>query len=269
MKARDCIYITGGSSGIGLGLAHHYAGSGCDVVLLARDQAKLDAAVDSCRKIQISPAQKIVGVSLDITAYSSLPTECDDVIAQHGVPDLIILCAGVAGNKMFLDTPAAEFDRIVDINLAGSREVARAVLPGMLLRGTGQIAFVSSMAGLTGIYGYSAYSASKFAVTGLTQALRQELAGTGVSVHLICPPEVNTPMIAAESADAVPQTRFLKDLVGTLEPDIAATKIARGLRRRKAVVVPGIRAGVMIWAARHFPEIFARSCELLVRWKFG
>ena len=76
-------------------------------------------------------------------------------------------------------------------------------------------------------------------------------------------------MIAAEYADAVPQTRFLKERVGTLEPDLAATKIARGLRRRKAVVVPGIRAVVMIWASRHFPEIFARSCELLLRCKFG
>ena len=106
-------------------------------------------------------------------------------------------------------------------------------------------------------------------MTGLSQALRQELAGTGVSVHLVCPPEVDTPMIAAESPTAVPQTRFLKDLVGTLQPEVAARKIARGLRRRKAVIVPGFRAGLMVWMARHFPGILARCSELLLRWKFG
>lgn len=269
MSPRQCVYITGGSSGIGLGLARFYASEGCDVVLLARDRAKLDVAADSCRKVAASPEQNICGVSLDITAYESLPAEFDEVVALHGLPDLVILCAGVSGNKTFLETTADEFDQIVNINLAGSREVARALLPSMLQRGSGQIAFVSSMAGLTGIYGYSAYSASKFAVTGLSQALRQELAGSGVTVHLLCPPEVDTPMIAAESSTAVPQTRFLKDLVGTLQPDVAAKKIAGGLRRRKPVIVPGFRAGLMVWMARHFPGMFAKCSELLLRWKFG
>lgn len=76
--------------------------------------------------------QNIVGMSLDIIAYDGLPAECEKVIELHGLPDLVILSAGVAGNKTFLDTTAAEFDRIVEINLAGSREVARAFLPPML-----------------------------------------------------------------------------------------------------------------------------------------
>jgi 3-dehydrosphinganine reductase len=263
------VYITGGSSGIGLALAHFYAQRGDDIVLLARDQKKLDAAISSCKRMSVSSSQVIEGESLDITAYRSLPAAMEKVIARNGLPDLLILCAGVAGNKRFLDTTAEEFDRIVDINLAGSREVARAVLPGMLERGSGQIAFVSSMAGLIGLYGYGAYSASKFAVTGFAQALRQELAGSGVSVHVICPPEVNTPMIAAESQASVPQTRFLKDLVGTMEPEVAAVKIARGISKHKAVVIPGVRASMMVWTARHFPELFARSSELLLRWKFS
>jgi 3-dehydrosphinganine reductase len=263
------VYITGGSSGIGLALAHFYAQRGDDIVLLARDQEKLDAAVSSCKRMSVNTGQVIEGESLDITAYRSLPAAMEKVIARNGLPDLLILCAGVAGNKRFLDTTAEEFDRIVDINLAGSREVARAVLPGMLERGSGQVAFVSSMAGLIGLYGYGAYSASKFAVTGFAQALRQELAGSGVSVHVICPPEVNTPMIAAESQASVPQTRFLKDLVGTMEPEVAAVKIARGISKHKAVVIPGVRASMMVWTARHFPELFARSSELLLRWKFS
>jgi 3-dehydrosphinganine reductase len=269
VTAKKRIYITGGSSGIGLGLARHYASAGNDLVLLARDQSKLDAAVSACRDLAVNAGQVIAAVSLDITAYDKLAMRMDSVVFDYGSPDLLILSAGIAGNKIFLDTSAAEFDRMVDINLAGSREVARTLLPAMLQRGSGQIAFVSSIAGLMGIYGYSAYSASKFAVTGLSQALRQELAGTGVSVHLVCPPEVNTPMIQAESLAAVPQTRFLKDLVGTLEPDVVARKIARGIDRRKALIVPGVRAGLMVWTSRHFPGLFAWSSERLLRWKFG
>jgi 3-dehydrosphinganine reductase len=265
---KKCVYITGGSSGIGLGLARFYASAGDDVILLARDREKLAGAVSDCRQVAANSEQIIAGESLDITAYPGLPTAVDELVGRHGLPDLVLLCAGVAGNKRFLDCSAAEFDLMMDINLAGSREVVRALLPAMLQRDSGQLAFVSSMAGLVGMYGYSAYSASKFAVNGLAQSLQQELAGTGVSVHVICPPEVNTPMIAAETAQAVPQTRFLKDLVGTLEPDEAARKIAAGLDRRRLVIIPGFRARLVAWSARHFPAIFSKSIALLLRWKF-
>lgn len=215
MKRKN-VYITGGSSGIGLALARVYARAGDSVVLLARDASKLDRAVRECRALAINTEQSVAAASLDITAYDQLQANMDATVAEHGLPDLLVLSAGVATNKTFMDKSRAEFDWLVDVNFAGSRETARTVLPAMLSRGSGQIAFISSSAGLVGLYGYSAYSASKFAVTGFVQALRQELVGTGVSVNLVCPPEVATPMIAAESATALPQTRFLKDLVGTL-----------------------------------------------------
>ncbi len=267
--ASELIYITGGSSGIGLSLARLYAGQGSDVVLIARNATKLGTAVAECEGLRTSAVQKVTGVSLDITDYENLAARFNGVMEEHGVPNLVILCAGTAANATFLDTSADAFDDVMNINFAGSRELVRQVLPPMLQRGSGKIGLVSSMAGLTGIYGYSAYSASKFAVNGLAQALSQELDGTGVSVHVICPPEVNTPMIEAESASAVPQTRFLKDLVGTMEPDVVAVKIARGLQRGKEMIVPSFRAKVMAGLARHFPTLFAWCSQQLLRWKFG
>ena len=217
----------------------------------------------------MNPAQIIAAESADITAYETLPDVMSTVIDRHGLPDLAILSAGVATNSTFLHTPAAEFDRMVNINLSGSREVARALLPGMLQRGSGKVAFVSSIAGLMGTYGYSAYAASKFAVTGMAQALRQELAGTGVSVSLICPGEVNTPMIAAEAEDCLPQTRFLKDLLGTMEPDEVAEKIAGALRKNREVIVPGYRANVVIFYGAalpwHFCALFRLAAALEVQ----
>jgi short-subunit dehydrogenase len=268
VSSRKIVWITGGSSGIGLALARHYARSGCDIVLLARDPGKLQNAAAECSALGASSEQVISGEPVDVTDSENLPAVAEGLIAARGLPDLVILSAGAAANDTFLDTPPAVFDDLMNINLGGSREVARAVLPGMCERGSGQIAFVCSLAGLMGIYGYSAYSASKFAVTGLVQALRQELAGSGVDIQLVCPPEVDTPMVAAEAAHAVPQTRFLKDLVGTMQPDVVAGKIARGIERRKSVIIPGFRAGLMAWCGRHFPGLFERGSALLLRWRF-
>ncbi len=254
---------------MGKGLAQFYAAQGNDLVLLARDTAgHLQQAVDSCREIAPDPGQTIVAEFLDVTAFDTLQSDMNQLMAQFGVPDLLILCAGVAINSTLLDTPREKFDRVVEVNLAGSRETARAVLPAMIERRAGQIVFFSSMAGMLGIYGYSAYCASKFAVNGLVQALRQELLDTGVSVNLVCPPEVQTPMIAAEAGSILPQTRFLKDLGGTLQPEVAVQRIARGIDRNKALIIPGARANMMAWIARHFPWLFGKTSELLLRWKF-
>lgn len=261
------VFITGGSSGFGLELARFYAQAGNDVLLLARGEEKLQSAVASCSDC-CREGQTFAGETLDITAFDALPARMEALMSRYGVPDILILSAGAAFNKTFLDTGREEFDWLVNTNLAGSREVVRAVLPGMLARGSGQIAFISSLAGLIGVYGYSAYSASKFALTGFSKALRQELFGTGVSVNLVCPPEVDTPLVEEEASGILPQTRFIKDMTGTLSAAVAAKKIAAGLNRNKMLIIPGLEANLTAKIARHFPRLFSKSTELLLRWKF-
>jgi short-subunit dehydrogenase len=265
---RQQVWITGGSSGIGLALGAHYVKRGSNLVLLARDAKKLQTAVEVCSAGLDGESQRVVGEPVDVTDYERLPHRVQALIAARGTPDLLIHCAGSAVNGTFLETSGPGFDNLMDVNLSGSREFSRLVLPDMLQRGSGQIVFVSSMAGLTGIYGYTAYCASKFAVTGFALALRQELAGSGVSVHLVCPPEVATPMIAEEAESVLPQTRFLKDLVGTLSPEAAAVKIARGISRRKRVIIPGLRAGIVAWTAQHFPGLFESAGNVLLHRRF-
>lgn len=268
MSRTKRVYITGGSSGIGLALARIYAKAGDDLVLLARDGSKLSAAVAECEALRVRADQTVAGEPLDVSDFETLPDRLRELVAAHGLPELLILSAGIVANKSFLDTSREEYDRVMEVNLSGSREVARGVLPGMLARGSGQIAFIGSSAGLVGIYGYSAYAASKFALTGFVQALHQELTGTGVSVNLVCPPEVDTPMVAAEAESALPQTRFLKNLAGMLSADDAAAQIARGLASNRAVVIPGLRARLLLGFARHFPGLFRLSSTMLLRAKF-
>jgi len=264
MKAGRSVYITGGSSGIGLSLARRYAQCGDDVVLIARNQAKLDSAVAECKAVASSEQQVIVGISLDISDLDNLQASVDTITGEYGQPDLLILSAGIAGNKTFLDMDSREFDDMMALNFSASREFARCVLPAMLDRGQGQIAFISSMSGLMGVYGYSAYCASKYAVTGFVLALQQELYGTGVSASLICPSEVATPMIAAEADSVLPQTRLLKDLAGTMSPDKAADLIIKGIKKNKPIVITGFVANLFDFTHRVFPGLFRRITRLVI-----
>lgn len=264
MMPKACVFITGGSSGIGLSLAKRYAQTGDDIILIARDQTKLDDAVDECKACAEGGHQTIVGVSLDLSNTENLQNGVDKITRDHGQPDLLILCAGIAGNKTFLQMNSAEFDAMMAINFTASREMARCVLPAMLKKGRGQIVFVSSMSGLMGVYGYSAYCASKYAVTGFVKALQQELYGTGVNAILVCPSEVSTPMIAAEADTVLPQTRLLKDLAGTLSPDKAAEIIIKGIRKNKDLVITGFTSRLFDFFNRVFPSTFRAITRMII-----
>lgn len=264
MKTKQRVYITGGSSGIGLSLAIRYARNGDDVILLARNQDKLDEAAGLCRTATLSDNQVIASVSLDVSELNTLQEKMNAITEEYGQPDLLILSAGTAGNKTFLDMDSEEFDNMMALNFSASREMARCVLPVMLERDRGQIAFVSSTAGLMGVYGYSAYCASKYAVTGFVTALQQELYGTGVSATLVCPSEVATPMIAAESDSVLPQTRLLKDLGGTLSPEKAADIIFQGIRKKKTIVLTGFVSHLFDFTNRVFPWVFRRITQITI-----
>ena len=266
MATAHTVYITGGSSGIGLALAERYARAGDNLVLLARNQAKLDTAVQGLRAITASAQQIVVGVSLDVSDTAALPSAMAKIAHQYGLPDVLILSAGDGVNARFLDTPASEFERLMTVNFIGSRELARAALPDMLQRKAGHIVFISSMAGIFGIYGYTAYAASKFAVRGLVESLQQEMYGSGVVISLICPGEVATPMIAGESAGVLPQTRLLKDLAGTLSIDRAADLMFKAISKRKALIIPGALPQLMDWTHRHLPGVFRWACRLAIAW---
>ena len=264
MKTKQRVYITGGSSGIGLSLAMRYAQNGDDIILLARKQDKLDEAVRLCRAEVLGDNQVIAGISLDISKFNTLQENMNAITNEYGQPDLLILSAGIAGNKTFLDMNSAEFDTMMAVNFSASREMARCVLPAMLERGHGQIAFISSTAGLMGVYGYSAYCASKYAVTGFVTTLQQELYGTGVRATLVCPSEVATPMIAAESDSVLPQTRLLKDLGGTLSPEKAADIIFQGIRKKKTIVLTGFVAHLFDFTNRVFPWLFRKITQITI-----
>jgi 3-dehydrosphinganine reductase len=183
------VFITGGSSGIGLALAHRAVSEGAKVSILARSTEKL---AEAKRSIQLATGVEVATFSADVRDYDAVSKAID----ESGPIDVLIVNQGVFIGKELEKQSPEEVKFMIDVNLTGSFNVIKAALPAMKARegrGPASISLVSSQAGQAGIYGYTAYSASKFGLQGLAQALQQEVISDGIHVTLLFPPDTDTP----------------------------------------------------------------------------
>ena len=231
--------ITGGSSGIGLAIAEQLAAKGFSLGLIARRQDRLDQAVEHCRKACRSESQLITGFSADLTQNSAIQSVAVEAETLFGkAPDWLILNAGIAQAREFENSPDSLFRKMMETNYFGSLYPLQNFLPKMQ-RGA-RVIFVCSGAGISGLYGYSAYGASKFAQRGLAESLRMELKPRGISVTLAYPPDTDTPQLAEENKDKPEVTKALTAQAGVWKPGEVAKRIIRNAQRRRFLVVPGM-----------------------------
>jgi short-subunit dehydrogenase len=235
-------YITGGSSGIGLETARLLVSRGCSLVLFARKQAGLDQARQELEKKTVEPGQRIDTVAMDVSDNEDVQNKIKTAVERFGAPDILINSAGIGTAGYFQDLSYEAFDRIMKINVYGTRNTISAVLPFMKNRGWGHIVNLSSAAGLLGMFGYSYYSTSKYALVGLSECLRSELKLMNIHVTVVCPPEVDTPFVAEEAASLPPEGRAVKSLAGLLKPEYVARTIVSAIKNKKFLVVPGLAA---------------------------
>lgn len=255
--------VTGAGSGLGLGFSVRLLQGACrisalDLALGEHARRQLDeAAAQGQVPWQFEPA--------DVTDETGTCSAVDAAIEAFGAPDLVIHCAGVMINRAFADMSGEAFRRVVDVNLNGSFHVAQAVIPH--LRAGARLALLASIAGLTSNYAYTAYGASKFGVVGLATTLRYEYEPRGIHISCVCPPEVKTPMVVAERApgNADPISLALKDTAGSLELDAAVDEILRQLDAGRWLIIPGTRARLTAWAARHTPAAFFAVMQAMIR----
>lgn len=177
--------VTGVLSGIGAAVARRFAAEGARVIaadITGRDGAALDG---------------IEAMQLDVGDERSV-TECfAAVVGRYGRLDLLVNSAGIGRVMPFLETPVAEFDRIMAVNLRGSFLAGQAAARHMVRGGGGAIVNVGSVSGLRGNVGRAAYGASKGAVVTLSQVMAVELACHGIRVNVIAPGPIESPMAAA------------------------------------------------------------------------
>lgn len=191
--------VTGGGSGIGAAIARALVDAGAAVTIAGRDKAKLDA---------MARALKCASVVADVTREADCAAMVAAARAQQGPLDLVIANAGAAESAPFGKIDSAHWQRMIDVNLTGSFNTARAALADLTRAGAGEggrrLVFIASTAALKGYPYVAAYVAAKHGVLGLARALSAELAATGVTVNAVCPGYTDTPLLnaAAEKISA-------------------------------------------------------------------
>lgn len=187
------VLITGGTGGIGAAVAAALMRRGARVVLAGRTREALDERVQQLRAVH----PDVAGFACDVTVKEDVRRLVRDTLALWGRIDVLVTCAGTASRGSVQRLDEADWDRMMTVNAKGAFLCAQAVFPHMKRQRRGWIVNVASYAGKVGIAGSGGYSASKFAVVGLTQALAAEGARFGIRAAAICPAFVNTPMHAA------------------------------------------------------------------------
>ena len=186
------VFITGASSGIGSALARHYARQGAALGLVAR---RTDRLAELAAELNIAGAASVFTYPLDVTDADALQAAGDDFMMHAGSPDVVIANAGVSSGTLTEHREdLAAIRRILDINVYGLATTFAPFIPAMRQRGTGRLVGIASVAGIRGLPGAEAYSASKAAAIAYLESLRVELRSSGVRVVTIAPGYIDTPM---------------------------------------------------------------------------
>ncbi|MEO8602915.1 MAG: SDR family oxidoreductase [bacterium] len=255
------VFIPGGSSGIGLATAKRLVALGADVALFARRADVLATAVAEIEPLRRRAAQRVVAMPLDVGDATQVQAVLTAAIADLGLPAVLINCAGRALPDYFERIDAAQFDETLRVNLGGAWHATQVVLPHMRARHRGLIVNVASLAGLIGLFGYTDYAASKFALVGFSEALRNEVARDGVRVALLCPPDTQTPGFEHENRSKPAETHAASAGGSILTAEQVADELLDGLARRRFLIIPGRQGRFGHWMKRFFPAIVARVLD--------
>jgi 3-dehydrosphinganine reductase len=209
------------------------------VSLLARDPARLEQARSIIAQ-HAHPDQHISSFPADVADRAAVEQAIAAAIKQSGPPALLITSAGMVHPGHFSDLPVEVFERTMSVNYFGTLYAVRAVLPSMREQRSGHIVLISSGAALLGIYGYTAYSASKFAMRGLAESLRAELRPLHIAVSIAYPPDTDTPQLAEENRLKPHATRQITSGGGLMQAEAVAQAIVRGIERRAFIIAPGL-----------------------------
>uniref|UniRef100_A0A8K9UIH6 3-dehydrosphinganine reductase n=1 Tax=Oncorhynchus mykiss TaxID=8022 RepID=A0A8K9UIH6_ONCMY len=200
------VVVTGGSSGIGKSIAMECYRQGAFITLVARDESKLVQAKKEVEKCAINDKQ------------------CQEKL---GPVDMLVNCAGTSFSGKFEEVEVERFRSMMEVNYLGSVYPTRAVITTMKERRMGRILFISSQAGQIGLFGYTAYSPSKFALRGLAESLQMEMKPYNIYVTVAYPPDTDTPGLAEENRTKPLETRLISETSGVTQPEQVAKIVVK------------------------------------------
>lgn len=253
--------VTGGGSGIGLAVAAEAASRGAVPLLVDINPEALATAEATVRR----QGHGVHAFRVDVTDIEAV-RELRRALRESSLsPDVLVNCAGITLVAHVTSTEHEEWKRIIDVNLMGTVNVIQTFLPDLLKKSSGHILNIGSIDGLVPIPGQSAYCASKFAVTGLSEVLYYDLKPQGIGVTLVCPGYVNTPMARSHPVKDLPlRFRGWEKVARLLEafssrPEKIASRALDGVEKGRFLVIPGLPSRLMYHYRRLFPRLAAAS----------
>lgn len=249
--------ITGASSGIGALMAQMLAARGAIPVLMARSEAKLT-------EVAAGLQGEHAVVRLDVTDAEQVQAAMGKVLEKYGRIDILINNAGYGVFESFVTASLEEIEGMMDVNYMGTVRCTKAVLPYMLEQRSGHIVNIASMAGKIGSAKSTGYSATKHAVLGFTNCLRQELVGTGVGISAVNPGPIDTPFF--DKAD--PSGNYVKNVKWfMLRPEVVASKVLDAIEKRIPEVNLPLTASAGVKLYQLFPRMFDKIAYRLLNKK--
>ena len=239
-------WIFGGSQGIGLALAEQLVQRQAQVTLAARRPELLEREAG-----RLGARWK----SLDVSDYQQTRLAIEQMLSDHGPPQLVFNCAGLALPGYLIDLSPEDIVAMNQVNYLGTVHVCKAVLPALLAQGSGHIVNLSSLGGVMGLFGYTAYCGSKYAVMGFSEALRREVAAQGVRVSACCPPNTRTPGLEQENLRKPPEVLAQEEKVQVLEPSQVAHYMLKVMPANPFTIIPSFDGRLAHQLARHAPAI--------------
>jgi hypothetical protein len=255
--ATPAVIITGGSTGIGLALAHQFAERSKAVVIVARTQQRLDeSAAGLAARF---PAARIETLSLDVSRPDAADRLREWLSQERLYCDVLVNNAGIGLSGPFSAAEPGKLDALMATNVAAMARLSRAFLPGMLERGSGGILSVASLGGLIPGPNQAAYYASKAFVISLSEAIRSEVAGLGVRIAVALPGPVETRFHARMDAEG----SLYRYVLTAATPERVAALIVRGFRLGRGVIAPGFVPTLAVPVLRVLPHFVTVP---VVRW---
>jgi short-subunit dehydrogenase len=241
-------WITGASSGIGAALAREFSRRGANVILSGRDERRLEAVAGSL-------ATDSLALPFEATDYAALEQAAQRALGWKGGVDVAIANAGISQRSAAVETAMQVYREIIEVDLVAQIALAQALIGHMTQRGSGRLAFVSSIAGQVGVPMRTAYSAAKFGLAGYADALRAELSQSGVQVHCIYPGSIRTEVSRnALTADGSVRGKSDKAIDEGIDPADAAVAMVDAIAAGQREIIIARGAEEAMGEARRTPD---------------
>jgi 3-dehydrosphinganine reductase len=250
--------ITGGSSGIGKCIAKLLARRGANVFLIARREEVLKEAFKEVKQEAAASSQRFGCSAADVSNRTAIEQAIARAEAECGPPAVLVNCAGFVNPGYVEQLPIEGMETELKINYLGTVYTVKSVLDGMIKRRCGWILNVSSLGGIKGVFGYTGYSGSKFAVVGFSEALRSELRPYGIHVSVLCPPDVDTPMFENENKHKPLETLRVSEGAKLMQPADVAHAAVEGMEKGRFLIIPNFSGRMFALVNRIAPSVVDR-----------